>query len=251
MKVLLIDIETFPIQGYVWQLWDANVLRVVEPTTICAFSAKWLGGKQTTRALPDYPGYRPGRRNDRALVRDLWNFLDAADIVVAHNGDRFDIKKTNSRFLVHKLKPPSPYRTVDTLTEAHKIASYDSNKLNELGKILGLGEKVKTGGADLWFDCMAGDEKAWRRMKRYNAKDVILLERLYKAMLPWMKNHPNVANGLGPNFCPACGSPKLQARGTAWNKTTKYHRFQCQDCGRWCRDTNNIIERGQKPFVAV
>lgn len=250
-RILLIDIETFPILGYVWQVFDANVLRVEQPTTICAFSAKWLDGKQVTKALPDYPNYKAGGRDDSHLMQDLWALLDEADIVVAHNGNRFDIKKINSRFLVHGLTPPSPYRTVDTLLEARRVAAYDSNRLNELGKILELGEKMKTGGADLWFNCLAGDMKSWRHMKRYNAQDVVLLEKLYKRLLPWMRMHPNVATGLGPNVCPTCGSYELQARGTARNKTTAYPRFQCQGCGAWCRGTENILPKEQKPFVAL
>lgn len=249
--ILSLDIETFPILGFVWQTWEANVLKVVEDTSIACYSAKWLQGKQVTRALSDYPGYRPGKRDDKKLLQDLWQLLDEADIVVAHNGDRFDVKKINYRFMVHGMRPPSPYRTVDTLKEVKKVSSFDSHKLDELSRLLEHDRKVHTGGFSLWEGCMAGDASSWNKMKEYNAYDVILLEKLYLRLLPWMKGHPNVATGYGPDVCPKCQSTDLIRRGMGLNKTTAYQRYQCRSCGAWCRDHQNTIERENRPFVAV
>lgn len=247
--ILSLDIETFPMLFYAWQPWEANALRIIEDTSICCWSAKWLGGKQFTRSLADYKGYKPGGRNDKKLLEDLWTLLDEAEIVVAHNGDRFDVKKINYRFMVHGMKPPSPYKTVDTLKEYRKLAAFDSNKLNDLSRVRGIGAKIRTGGADLWFDCLAGDLAAWKHMKQYNAHDVVLLEEHYLKLLPWMRNHPNVAAGFGPNVCPKCQSTRLQRRGFGKSRTTTYQRYQCLACGGWCRDHQNLIETDNKPFV--
>jgi predicted RNA-binding Zn-ribbon protein involved in translation (DUF1610 family) len=236
---LLLDIETFPMLFFAWKSYEANALKVVENTSVASFSAKWLGGKQVTRCIADYKGYKKGGRDDRALLADLWKLLDEAELVVAHNGQRFDAKKVTARFIALGFGPPSPYTVVDTLLEVRKVAGYDSHRLNELCREWGIGEKVRTGGADLWFDCLAGDEKAWRKMKRYNACDVApLLEGAYLRLRPWMKTHPNVAGR--PMACPKCGSGELQARGTARNRTTEYQRFQCQACGGWSRDSVNL-----------
>jgi len=250
-SVLLLDIETFPILGYTWEVYEANVLRVVENKSICGWSAKWLHGKQITKALPDYPGYRPNKRDDRALITELWQLLDDAEVVVAHNGNAFDIKTINARFTKHRLKPPSPFQTVDTLKQARQIAAYDSNRLNDLGKYLDLGEKLRTGGQDLWFDCMAGDKAAWAHMKKYNAQDVLLLEKLYLLLLPWMKSHPNLANGFGPGVCPKCGGTRLISDGWRRNATTAYRRLRCINCGAPIRDTENVIKKEDKPYVAL
>lgn len=223
---------------YAWQAWEANALRIVQDTSLASFSAKWLGGKQITKALCDYPGYKPGSRDDKKLLADLWTLLDEAEIVVAHNAIKFDVKKMNARFMANGMKPTSPYRVVDTLRAAKKVASFDRNNLNELSRIFGTGSKVKTGGADLWFDCLAGDEKAWKRMKRYNAQDVKLLEDLYLRLRPWISNHPSVF--AGEESCPKCGSQNLQSRGTARSATRSYRRFQCNDCGGWAKGTKSI-----------
>lgn len=235
MKTLVLDIETFPILAWSWTAYEANALRIAEDTSICAWSAKWLGGKHITKALCDYPDYKAGSRNDEKLLKDLWALLDEADVVVAHNGDRFDLKKITYRFMVHGMKPPSPFQSIDTLKAVKRVASFDRHNLGELGRTLRLGRKLATGGADLWFKCMEGDEKAWARMKRYNRQDVVLLEQVYLAIRPWMKAHPRAHNG--EENCPKCGSHKLQNRGSARTTTRVYQRLQCQGCGSWLRST--------------
>src|SRR5204863_7932491 len=92
-KTLSVDYETFPMLIYAWEPWEATALRTVENTSMASFSVKWLGGKQTTRCLADYKGYKPHSRDDKKLLLELWPFLDEAEIVVAHNGDKFDVKK--------------------------------------------------------------------------------------------------------------------------------------------------------------
>lgn len=227
---------------FAWQPWEARALRVVENTSVCAWSAKWLDGKQVTKTLADYKGYKPHSRDDKKLLSDLWTLLDEADVVVAHNGDRFDVKKLNYRFIIHGLGIPSPYKTVDTLKEIKRVASFDSNRLNELCRQTGIGEKVRTGGADLWFDCLEGDRKAWARMKKYNAHDVVLLEEWYLTLRPWMKQHPNHGAYTGIASCPKCGSTKIQRRGKSRAATRTYDRYQCQSCGSWSQSTESIPE---------
>jgi hypothetical protein len=166
-------------------------------------------------------------RDEKELLECLHTLLDIADVVVAHNGDSFDIKKINARFIIHKFRPPSPYRTVDTKKEAKKIAAFDSNSLNNLGLDLSEGEKIKHRGFDMWEGCMAGNKRDWADMKRYNKKDVDLLARIYLRLRPWMKTHP-----LEFEAC-RCGSNSAQKRGHRRTKKKRFVRLQCNDCGSW------------------
>lgn len=228
-KILIFDIETSPNLGYVWGKWEQNVIEFKEEWHILSFSAKWLDGKQITMGLCDYKA-----KDDRSLVAHLWKLFDDADIIVAHNGDEFDIKKVQQRFVFYKMKPPSPFKTVDTKKVAKKYFSFNSNSLNDLGVTLGFGKKEKHDGFETWLGCMAGDKKAWAVMKKYNAKDVVLLEKIYLHFLPWISNHPNLSTFLG-EVCPKCGGKHLQSRGVARTLTSSFKRFQCQDCGGWGR----------------
>ena len=55
------------------------------------FSYKWEGQKAAkVIALPDFDLYGEDPENDREVVQALWDLFDEADVVVAHNGDKFD-----------------------------------------------------------------------------------------------------------------------------------------------------------------
>jgi hypothetical protein len=251
-KRLVVDIETFPMLFYAWQPYEARALRVIKDTSMASFSARWIGGKTITRCLADYEGYEPNSRDDRALCADLWPLLNEAHIVIAHNGVKFDRKKINYRFMVHKMGPPSPYKLVDTLREVKRVAGFDSNRLNELARQLEIGEKLRTGGADLWFDCLEGKPAAWRRMKRYNTRDVVLLEELYGELLPWMSSHPNWGAYMsGAAVCPKCGSAKLTPMETTIALTRSYRQYQCQSCGGWCRSSETVGDRATLLNIAA
>lgn len=240
-KILIFDIETSPNLGYVWGKWEQNVIEFKEEWHMLSFSAKWLGGKQITKGLCDYPGYKKDKDNDKALVLELHKLFDEADIIVAHNGDQFDIKKTQMRFSFHRISPPSPFKTVDTKKIAKKYFAFNSNSLNDLGLTLGLGKKEKHDGFDTWTGCMAGNKTSWNIMKKYNAEDVLLLEKIYLHFLPWMGGHPNLSQTLG-YVCPKCGSDKLHSRGYSASLTGIFNRFQCQDCGGWGRERTKVMD---------
>jgi DNA polymerase III epsilon subunit-like protein len=79
-----------------------------------SWSFKWLDGKHITKGLCDYKTFKKDKTNDKELVTELWELFNEADILIAHNGDRFDRRKSNTRFLKHHLTPPQPYQTIDT-----------------------------------------------------------------------------------------------------------------------------------------
>lgn len=222
-KILLLDIETSALTVRTWGLYEQNAIKKVKPCTILSVAYQWLGSKTQVLACDNL--------TEKQLLLKLYKLLDEAEIVVAHNGDSFDIKKINSRFITHKIPPPSPYRTIDTKKEFKKVAAFDSNSLNNLGLDLGEGEKIKHRGFDMWEGCEAGNKRDWDDMKRYNKKDVDLLARIYLRIRPWMKNHPDLRESL--TICPKCSSDKIQSRGISRNKVRVYRRLQCQSCGGW------------------
>jgi DNA polymerase elongation subunit (family B) len=233
-KIALIDIETAPILMYAWTMFEANAIHVVRPTYIMCFAVKWAHQKQIkTFALCDYPGYAQDRHSDKALCKDLHKTLDEADIVVAHNGDAFDIKKINSRLVVHGFQQPSPFKTFDTLKVARKNFKFDSNKLDNIGGYLHLGHKMPHTGKHMWVAAMEGDPKAWAMMRKYNAQDVRLLDAVYQEIKPWAATQPDLRAYTGTTGCPSCLSKNVQCRGFNVAKTRKTQRMQCQDCGHW------------------
>jgi hypothetical protein len=232
-RILLFDLETFPNLYYSWRLWEGRTLDTLEFSYVCCFSAKWLNGKHITKALPDYSGNQEAQ--EYGLLSDLWKLVDEADIIIAHNGRAFDFGRMNSQFIKHGFNPPSPAQKIDTKRVAKEVFGFDSNSLDGLCQFMGLGHKMDTGGYELWRSCMAGDPKAWARMKKYNTHDVVLLEKLYLKLRPWMPKHPNVTLFKDRGQCPKCGAEKLWSRGIYRSATREYQRYQCTECGGWSR----------------
>jgi DNA polymerase elongation subunit (family B) len=242
-RIAYIDIETAPIIMAAWTMFEANAVWVERQTYILSFAVRWSDQKKTkTYTLPDYPRFKRNKHDDKDLCKDLFKVLDEADIIVAHNGDNFDLKKINSRLVSHGFKPPKPYRTIDTLKFARRTFKFDSNKLDNLGCYLGVGRKLPHTGADLWRNCVDGDERSWKLMRRYNAQDVDLLVAVYDRLKAWAPNHPDLRVWDDRAGCPCCPSTNVQRRGFNIAKTRKTERFQCSDCGAWF--TGKTIRKG-------
>jgi DNA polymerase III epsilon subunit-like protein len=158
-------------------------------------------------------------------------------MVVHYNGQRFDIPWLNTEFLLHKLPPPTPFKQVDLLKTTRSKFRHLSNKLDYVSRRLDIGEKVKHHGMQLWLDCMDGCPKAWALMKRYNKKDVQLLEDYYNEILPWIDNHPNYGLYIDANkpTCRNCGSTNVKKNGMERKTSLAYQRWKCNDCGRHLR----------------
>lgn len=221
-------------RGWFWDLFETNPLEVQDHWYLLSYAYKWEGEQRVVvKALPDFRSKTKGAWNDRALVESLWRLFNEADVLVGHNGDAFDIKKANARFIFHGLTPPEPYKTIDTLKIARRHFKFDSNRLDFIGQYLGVGRKLPHTGKHLWFGCMRGDKKSWATMKKYNAQDVVLLEKVYKKLRPWVANHPNLTLYDGRGACPACRSNRVQKRGVHITLKFKKQRYQCQECGHY------------------
>lgn len=179
-KTLLLDIETTPIKAYVWGLWDQNVYidQIIEPTEMMCFGARWLGQKKVTFKSVHHDG-------KKAMLEELHKMMDEADVLVGWNSAAFDHKHINREFIENGMQPPSAVKDLDLMSVTKANFKFPSNKLDYVAQALGVGAKVKHSGFQLWIDCMAGNEKAWREMKKYQLQDVNLLADLYYELLPW------------------------------------------------------------------
>ena len=222
-KELLFDIETSPNLAYVWGKWEQDVIEFVKEKEMISFAYKWTGkDKIISHSLANH--------TPRQLTVKLHKLFNKANVIVAHNGDEFDIKNANTFFVYHNLKPPSPYKTIDTLKIAKSKFKFNSNKLDDLARYLGIGRKIITGGFQLWKACLMGNKIAYRKMEKYNRQDVVLLDRVLKILRVWAKTLPYNSIGIK---CSACGSSHIQKNGWRINRVFKKQRYHCQDCGRW------------------
>jgi DNA polymerase elongation subunit (family B) len=244
-RVLVYDIETAPILAHVWRIWEENVglNQIVKDWHLLSWSAKWLGEKKIL--------YADQRRvknieDDKKILHELWQLIDAADIVITHNGKKFDQKKIQTRFLVHGMQPPSSVKHIDTLQIAKKHFSFTSNKLEYLARQLcnvRKSEHKEFPGFELWKGVLAGNRNAWLEMERYNKQDVIVLEELYKKLAPW--DPTNFWIYQDERIC-KCGSKDQKKNGWFYTAAAKFQRYKCQDCGYETRDAKSIATTAQR-----
>lgn len=233
MNILIIDVETSFNVVALFGLRNVNVRAdwITEPSQVMCFAAKWKGAKKTEFRSQFHDG-------KDVMLKRLWDLLDQADVVVHYYGSGFDIPRINQEFLLAGYGPPAPYQQIDVYKTIRRF-KFPSNSLNYALKALGLTPKVKHYGDQLWRDCLAGDPKAWRIMRRYNIGDVTSLELLYERVLPWISGHPNLSlyGDIPSVACPYCNSGLLQKRGFSFKRSGKYQRYQCLECFGWSSDT--------------
>jgi len=250
-KILVLDIETAPLESYAWSQWKQNLYddQIISNWFMLTWSAKWLFGDKvhSGRLTPK----EALAEDDFRIVGDLRELLEQADVVIAHNGKRFDIPKINTRMVMHQYKPVKPYQQIDTLLIARKEFGFSSNKLDTLGKMFGVGEKIHTTMA-LWIGCKRGDDRSLRDMEKYNKQDVLLLEEVYLRMRPFIHSHPNVALFMDADksVCPTCGSDKLTPAGNYYTATSRFEAYQCE-CGAISRSRINNYDKDKRKHLIV
>lgn len=232
-KILLYDLETTPSLGYVWGKYDQTVLKFAKQRELLSVAYKWVGNHKI------HCETREREKSDIRLAAFIRSLFNQADIVVAHNGNRFDQKVARTRMLYHKLSPPKQIVSVDTLLVAKNYFNFNGNSLADLAEFLNIGKKLPTNGIDFWIRCINNEPEGWREMVRYNKHDVLLLSGIYEQLKPWILSHPNVAKIMNPltsklGECPSCGSKHTQRRGyQAKGVTSISQRWQCQECYFW------------------
>lgn len=235
-KILLIDIETSPFRAWVWGLYKQRISHnsifktngKMENWFVISWAAKWLYDENVMSDIVTPKEAK--KRDDNRIMGSIWKLLDEADIVIAHNGDRFDIRKLNARFIDNGFMPPSPYKTIDTLKVARREFAFTSYKQDYLTKHFQLEQKLST-EFDLWIDCMNGIQERLDEMLEYNRHDVLGLEEVYLKFRPYIKNHPNLGVLMDEDVCPNCGSEHLEETDSVYFTTAnKFPVFRCGNC---------------------
>lgn len=249
-NVLILDIETLPNQAFVWSAWKNNINQTqwIQQWFAVSWAAKWLYEPEVFSGVLTPEEVK--EESDSRIMEEMWQFLDAANFVIAHNGRRFDLPKLKTRFLINDMPPPMPYQIIDTLDVAKKEFGFSSNRLDFINEQLGIHKKIDT-NFDLWKRCVAGNQEALLEMEEYNKNDVLILEETYTKFRPYIKSHPNFGLFVDADsdICPTCGSTDLDWKGTYTTTINKYSAFRCKSCGAIGRSRHSELDKEQKRTV--
>ena len=232
-KIILFDIETSLMKVASFGLKNDFIqhTNILQDWSIICACWKELGVKkiESVSVIDDPKRFKKDSTDDYFVVNSLREMLLQADILIGHNLNSFDVKKLNARIIYNGMKPVPPVKTIDTLREARKIAKFTSNRLDYLGKFLGVGGKLSTEGG-LWLRTLNNDSSAIKSMVVYCKRDVQVLEDVYLKLRPFMINHPNIAD-VYTLHCPKCNcsditkhKPRVSASGIV------KQQYQCKGC---------------------
>jgi len=246
-KIMIWDIETSLSIMASFGIWGVNIpiTNILQNWNLISGAWKWHGQKKihAVSIIDNMKEFRKDPTNDYHVVKALRDAIEEADIIVAHNGDKFDIKKLNTRILYHGLEPLGKKVSIDTLKVAKKEFSFTSNRLDYIAKYLGLSGKLPTSHG-MWMKALQGDVNAIKEMVIYNKEDVVVLENVYLKLLPYMTNHPNrflFIEGETRKACPTCGSEHTIKHGFYYTASSKFQKRRCMDCMSNFRDKKSIL----------
>lgn len=241
-KRLYFDIETSQLLVKTWRVgYNVNLSYedIVRHQAVICISWKWEGEDKIYNDTWDAPF------DDKGLLERFLKVANTADELIAHNGDRYDIKKLRTRCIYHRIPMFPRYKTLDTLKKSRSSFSFPSNKLDAIGDYLGVGRKVEHEGKKMWNAVEDGDEEALKKMVEYCDGDILLLEDVEYVLRSYIINnqHVGVLSGELKHSCPSCGGEHstlykdvVTARGTVQKEmecnTCEYHYIISQTAYR-------------------
>lgn len=234
IRRLFFDIETSPNVVLSWRVGyriSIDYDNIVKERAIICAAWKWAGDKKVHAEAWNE------QQDDKAILEAFLEDAHAADEIVAHNGDKFDLPWIKTRCLHHGLQTFPKYNTIDTLQWARRNFYFNSNRLNYLGKFLGIGGKIET-HFGLWKAVVLdNDRDQLAKMVRYNKRDVGLLEQVYDRLSAHVspKTHIGVLNGGDKWMCAYCGSEDVRVNKTrrVTMAGTVQKQMHCGHCGRY------------------
>lgn len=256
-RVLVADIETFPILAYVWglRLQNISLEQIAEDWSLMSFAAKWLGHPEVfyldNRDMENV-------RDDSQQCAALWDILAVTDMVIAHNGQRFDLPKIKARMVFNKLPPIAPVSVIDTLNLNRTAFGFTSQKLQYTTQHFASAQKDDHNdfpGWKLWLAVLARIPAAFRSCEKYNIRDITSNEEMYLSLRGWYSGAPNMGPYLtveeGEHTCPGCGSTSVSKSGTRKTQVGIYQRYHCDDCGQWSRGRYLIVPRDKRAHILM
>lgn len=179
VSTLILDLETTDLEA------DRGVILCA-----CYESSKEPGKVTTLRNdLINSKDWRHGKRgNDKELVKQICAVVRAHDIIVAHNGARFDLPFLRTRCLRWGLKPLKEPKIVDPLQIAWRKFKLRSNRLGAVADYLGIKDKKTPLDMSVWADAMLnGSKPAMNLIVKHCIADIRVLSAVLPHVKPFIK----------------------------------------------------------------
>lgn len=188
ISTLILDLETTDLAA------DRGVM-------LCASyeSSKEPGKVRTLRNdVVNKAGWVKGQRgDDKEIVKQVCHIVRSHDVIVAHNGHRFDLPFLRTRALRWGLKPLKEPKMVDPLQIAWRKFRLRSNRLGAISDLLGIEDKKTPLDLSVWADAMLnGSKKAMDLIVEHCEADIRVLSGVLQHVKPFIKVLDDRGSGL-------------------------------------------------------
>ena len=251
LKVLLMDMELTYAIYYAFpskreQYLSAKNIIHHQFCPCAAWKCEHEVSKKHVKITDDKKRFKKNFRDDFVVAKKLHELMTEADVIVAHNGDAFDIKHANTLFINHGLGPIPETKSLDTLKAARKHFAFAGNDLDSLSKRFGgSGKNDKPN----WYKMTDGCPKEIAKAAKYCMNDVMELDRVYQKIKPYMKNlvkpRSKEPEHYGVACCDACGSKRIQNKGLGGTAGKMYPRIRCSECGHEMKGSMKLYNKVQ------
>jgi hypothetical protein len=233
-KILFYDIETTPLQAWVWRpgkqvVRHGQLVGGMESYEIICIGYAWLHSSESGCLTWDYK-----TQNSKKMIQQFTKMCDEADLIIGKNNRRFDDKHLNTLRLLHGLpgRPDLLSKVDDLESQIRRHFYLPSYTLDYVSKLFGFGGKTSMSFQD-WIDIMeknANGEKSFRKMVSYCKKDVQDTKKLWKALESHITPKFNHSVHTGKSVCKVCGSDNIRPNGSTRSPAgVKYVKYYCND----------------------
>lgn len=178
ISTLILDLETTDLDA------DRAVI-------LCASyeSSEEPGKVRTIRQDETNPRWSEGiRGDDKELVKQVCKLVRDHDVIVAHNGSRFDIPMLRTRALRWGLAPLKEVKLVDPCSIAFRKFKLRSNKLGRIADYVGIEDKKTPLDMSVWADAMLnGSKRAMNLIVEHCEADIRVLKGVLNFVKPFIK----------------------------------------------------------------
>ena len=239
------DIETSPNIVSSWRIGykiNLSAENIIKERSIICICWKWEDEEEVFHLRWDKD------QCDKSMLIKFVKELQKAHEIIGQNSDKFDEKWIKTRCIFHDIPAMPKYKSIDTLKIARKTFNFNSNRLDYMGKYLGVGQKIKT-EFDLWTKVIFNkDKKALDFMVDYCKQDVLLLEQVYKKLQKYSEQATHKAVALGGERweCPHCTCEEVKIENTRYSKSgIATTQMICKSCKRYF----NVSEKIRRDYL--
>lgn len=147
---------------------------------LCAVGKTYSPDARVIFRADEYEPWKRGERaNDGPLLRAILSWMEDIDIIIAHNGLKFDLPFLRTRAVVHGLPPVNFQKIIDPVQLARQHFRFPGNSLQSISHVIGTQNEKTPLRPDTWAKAaLNGDPHCMEEIVTHCVADVDVLEEV-------------------------------------------------------------------------